>query len=89
MMGKTIQLGEFEAHPAFDGTANAPAGASGAGRGKRLLAGSVRVLNAALERRRHRRAMRELHALDDRMLRDIGIDRAAIPRAARFGRENG
>ena len=31
--------------------------------------------------------MKELYQLDDRMLRDIGVDRSEVPRVARFGRE--
>lgn len=52
-----------------------------------LFAAPGRLIHWVVEARRHSRAMQELHALDDRMLKDIGIDRGAIPRAARFGRE--
>ena len=34
-----------------------------------------------------RRAMQTLASLDDRMLRDIGIERGQIPHANRHGRE--
>ena len=34
-----------------------------------------------------RRAITEMHALDDRTLRDLGLDRTGIEHAVRFGRE--
>jgi uncharacterized protein YjiS (DUF1127 family) len=42
----------------------------------------------ARARRRHaeRLARHRLHALDDHLLRDIGLDRASIDRALREGR---
>ena len=40
-----------------------------------------------LERRRISRAIAELSALSDHMLKDIGVDRASIDRIARDGRE--
>ena len=39
------------------------------------------------ERRRLRRATRELEAMDDHMLKDIGIGRSEIMRAVRHGRD--
>jgi uncharacterized protein YjiS (DUF1127 family) len=36
--------------------------------------------------RRYRTAISQLSSLDDRMLRDIGLDRASIPYAAQNGR---
>lgn len=41
----------------------------------------------ALAEYRTKQAVRELQQLDDRMLRDIGIDRDAIDYAVRHGRE--
>jgi uncharacterized protein YjiS (DUF1127 family) len=54
----------------------------------RLLVSWVKRLIAWFEtRRRMRRAVDELMALDDRMLRDIGVSRGEILYAARYGRE--
>lgn len=39
-----------------------------------------------LSRRRLRRAIKELRALDDRTLRDIGLRRGEVEYAARYGR---
>jgi uncharacterized protein YjiS (DUF1127 family) len=51
------------------------------------LTSSIRRLVATLgERRRLRRAERDLETLDDHMLRDIGIGRSEIRRAVRSGR---
>lgn len=53
-----------------------------------VLAGlAKRMLARRLERRRESRAILELSALSDRMLKDIGIDRGSIPRIARYGRD--
>lgn len=46
------------------------------------LGGLARRYEDWLERRRH---YRELAALDDRLLEDIGLDRAAVERAYRPG----
>jgi uncharacterized protein YjiS (DUF1127 family) len=35
--------------------------------------------------RQYRKAVAQLYSLDDRMLRDIGLDRASIPHAAQNG----
>jgi uncharacterized protein YjiS (DUF1127 family) len=45
------------------------------------------VLANLKKRRRTRRAERELLALDDRLLRDIGLCRAEIPHAVRGERQ--
>ena len=42
--------------------------------------------DATMMRERQRRAMRELDAMDDRELADLGIARVDIPRAVREGR---
>jgi uncharacterized protein YjiS (DUF1127 family) len=41
----------------------------------------------AIAEHQTRRAVRELHNLDDRLLRDMGLTRAAIDHAVRYGRE--
>jgi uncharacterized protein YjiS (DUF1127 family) len=41
---------------------------------------------AIVAQMRRRRAIRELHALDDRALADIGIGRGDITNVVRFGR---
>ena len=52
------------------------AGSSLLGRLARLIADEYRI----------RRAMREMRTLDDRALRDLGLDRGAVEHVARFGR---
>lgn len=55
--------------------------------GSRLMAGA-RWLAAGLARElAARRAMRSLASLDDRMLRDIGLERGQIDYAVRQGRQ--
>ena len=44
-------------------------------------------LAALAVRRRLRCATGDLHALDDRMLKDIGVSRHEVGRVVRFGRE--
>jgi uncharacterized protein YjiS (DUF1127 family) len=58
------------------------------------LAGAVvgssrwaRLARAIADKRRTRRAARELHRMNDKLLHDIGLDRCAIEYAVRFGRE--
>jgi uncharacterized protein YjiS (DUF1127 family) len=54
----------------------------------RLRASGVSgFLKSMSERRRQRRAIRELEAMDDYMLKDIGIGRSEIMRAVRYGRD--
>jgi uncharacterized protein YjiS (DUF1127 family) len=48
-----------------------------------LVAALQRLRSVIEEERRARRAIIELERLDDRMLRDIGIDRSEIDRAVR------
>ena len=55
----------------------------------RLVASAVSsFLLSMAERRRLRRATRELEAMDDHMLKDIGVGRSEIMRAVRYGRDN-
>ncbi|MSP67159.1 MAG: DUF1127 domain-containing protein [Alphaproteobacteria bacterium] len=51
------------------------------------IAAGIRAYFAS-QRARLRRAERELGMLDDRMLRDIGLDRGAIHCAVRWGRDH-
>jgi uncharacterized protein YjiS (DUF1127 family) len=44
------------------------------------------VIHAYATWRRYRSAVRELSGLDDRALRDIGLNRTQIHRVARYGR---
>ncbi len=43
------------------------------------------LLRSFAQWRRYRSAVRELSALDDRILSDIGLNRSLIRQAARFG----
>jgi len=52
-----------------------------------LLAGIAHLAAAAAREYRARRAARRLMALDDRTLRDIGLGRGEIERAAWTGRD--
>jgi len=45
-----------------------------------------RLIKAAIHESRPRRLSRELHRLDERVLRDIGLDRATIDYVVRHGR---
>ena len=45
----------------------------------------VRLTRLVANEYRIRRGTRELLALDDQMLRDIGLDRGSVEYAARFG----
>jgi uncharacterized protein YjiS (DUF1127 family) len=47
----------------------------------------ARLMRAIVDGYRIRRAIVEMRALDDRMLRDLGLNRTGIERAVRFGRE--
>jgi uncharacterized protein YjiS (DUF1127 family) len=64
---------------------------AGAGRRQSLLgsmAAASRYVAAALAKElAARRAMRSLASLDDRLLRDIGLDRGQIDHAVRQGRQ--
>ncbi len=51
------------------------------------LRGMGRILAALMLEHRARRATRHLMALDDYMLRDMGISRADIDRVVRIGRD--
>ncbi|HVY42809.1 MAG TPA: DUF1127 domain-containing protein [Hyphomicrobiaceae bacterium] len=85
MISKSLQLASLRTDAldgAVQGSDSAPSVLKGA-----LLAAPARLLRRLLEQRKYQRAVQELRGLDDRMLRDIGVDRAAIPYAARFGRE--
>ena len=70
---------------AADAAPGAPAGAQGlAALAARLLA---RIAGAVADELRLRRDMRELMAMDDDMLKDIGLTRADIGSAVRYGRD--
>jgi|SRR5262245_57965167 len=68
-----------------------PTHAAGAGRPQSLLSSLVaaprRVAAALAKELAARRAMRSLASLDDRLLRDIGLDRGQIDHAVRQGRQ--
>lgn len=61
--------------------------AHGNGVSRLLASGISGFLQSMSERRRQRRAMRELEAMDDYMLKDIGIGRSEIKRAVLYGRD--
>ena len=46
----------------------------------------MRLMRKIVDAYRVRRAMTQMSALDNRMLRDLGLDRAGIEHAVRFGR---
>jgi uncharacterized protein YjiS (DUF1127 family) len=46
----------------------------------------MRLMRTIVDAYRVRRAMTQMSALDNRMLRDLGLDRAGIEHAVRFGR---
>ena len=50
---------------------------------------AMRVLGSAVLRIREWRASRRLYALDDHMLKDIGVSRGNIDWIAHIGRRNG
>lgn len=85
-MGKTLHF-ESDANIAFDAAAQLQMPAASTSVLTELLSGPVRLFRRAQAEWQHRRAMKELYQLDDRMLRDIGVDRSEVPRVARFGRE--
>jgi uncharacterized protein YjiS (DUF1127 family) len=47
----------------------------------------ARIAAAVAEELRIRRDMRQLRAMDDQMLKDIGLTRADIGKAVRYGRD--
>jgi uncharacterized protein YjiS (DUF1127 family) len=53
-----------------------------------MLAASRRLAVALTRELAARRAMRTLATLDERMLRDIGLDQGQIPHVAREGRQS-
>ena len=70
---------------AADAASGSPAGAKGvAGVVTRFVAW---IAAAIADELRIRRDMRELRAMDDRMLKDIGLTRADIGTAVRYGRD--
>jgi uncharacterized protein YjiS (DUF1127 family) len=84
-MAKALQLDEYQAHAALERSSALREQRSAGWKGLLTSAGKWRKAIGA--RRRERRAEHELAQLDDRMLRDIGIDRSEIRRAVRFGRQ--
>lgn len=85
-MAKTLHF-ESDANIAFDAASRLPVPAANMSFVMELLTGPVRLYRLAQAEWQHRRAMKELYQLDDRMLKDIGVDRSEVPRVARFGRE--
>jgi uncharacterized protein YjiS (DUF1127 family) len=85
-MAKTLHF-ESDANIAFDAASRLPMPSANTSFAMELLTGPVRLYRLARAEWQHRRAMNELYDLDDRMLKDIGVDRSEVPRVARFGRE--
>jgi uncharacterized protein YjiS (DUF1127 family) len=85
-MSKTLHF-ESDANVAFDAASRLPMPPANLSFAKELLTGPVRLYRLMQAVWQHRRAMKELYDLDDRMLRDIGVNRSEVPRVARFGRE--
>jgi uncharacterized protein YjiS (DUF1127 family) len=83
-MAKALQLDEYQVHAALERSSLREQRAAG---WKGLLTSAGEWRSALAAWRRKRRAEHELAQLDDRMLRDIGIDRSEIRRVVRFGRE--
>ena len=73
----------FKSDRAFWPSAEAPAGEAVGRSGSRL----GRTIAAVVAEWKARRAMRALGSMDERMLRDIGINRDQIWYVARHGRE--
>jgi uncharacterized protein YjiS (DUF1127 family) len=84
-MAKTLHF-EGDANVAFDAASRLPMPTANIPFAMELLTGPARLYRLAQAQWQHRRAMQELHDLDDRMLRDIGVNRSEIPGVARFGR---
>lgn len=85
-MSKALHF-ESDANIAFDAASRLPVPAANMSFAMELLAGPARLFRLAQKEWQHRRSMKELYQLDDRMLKDIGVDRSEVPRVARFGRE--
>lgn len=85
-MSKTLHF-ESDANIAFDAASRLPVPAASMSFAMELLTGPARLFRLAQAEWQHRRSMKELYELDDRMLKDIGVDRSEVPRVARFGRE--
>lgn len=85
-MSKTLHF-ESDANIAFDAASRLPVPAANMSFAMELLTGPARLFRLAQAEWQHRRSMKELYELDDRMLKDIGVDRSEVPRVARFGRE--
>jgi uncharacterized protein YjiS (DUF1127 family) len=85
VMAKTLHF-DSDANMAFDATSRLPVPAANMSFAMELLTGPARLYRLAQAEWQHRRAMKELQDLDDRMLRDIGVNRSEIPGVARFGR---
>lgn len=85
-MSKTLHF-ESDANIAFDAASRLPVPAANMSFAMELLTAPARLFRLAQAEWQHRRSMKELYELDDRMLKDIGVDRSEVPRVARFGRE--
>ena len=74
-MAKTLHF-ESDANMAFDAASRLPMPPANMSFAMELLTGPVRLYRLAQAEWQHRRAMKELYDLDDRMLRDIGLGRS-------------